>query len=853
MRHLTSTSGLLALCLGTLAVSPASAHEDDPKILDRKAPVTSQGFRQALPQNGLLQGTSAVLPSFGSTGMITLRAWVPLNQIDGADTGNDCWGYVSPQGLEVAIISTSDGTAFFSLETAGNPVQIGYVPGPNSLWRDVKVWSNYAYIVSEGGGAVQVVDLSNADNGSVSSVGSFGLGTGGSHATHNVAIDETSGFLYRSGGNGLGLRIYDLNQSATNPPLVGEWHTKYVHDVQIVTYTSGPYAGKQVAFCCAGFNNGYTNTGLTILDVTNKNNIVVMGEAFYQDPAYSHQGWLSEDRNWFYLGDELDEDGSLTTRTHVIDVSNLNNPQTQGFFTNGNQAIGHNLYTKDGLIFEANYTSGLRIFDYSVNPTNPPEVAFYDTYPSGDGDSFNGLWSVYPYFPSGLVIGSDLESGLFVWYVGDPKLDIQVVGGAPTAINPAGETLNVTIAEQSAGDLVAGSATLVYDAGAGPISVPLTSVSGNQYTVDFPAIPCGTLVSWYITADSAGGLDWNAPVSAPAAPFVSFSGSGLADLGSFDMESTAGWVAGAAGDNATTGVWERGNPNGTAAQPEDDHSPSGTDCWFTDQGSVGGSIGQADVDNGSTTLLSPLFDLSANPGATISYWRWYVNNGNSAVDDSFVIDISNDGGSSWTNVETLGPGHPEASGGWFQHTLTVSDFVTPTAQVRLRFIASDLGSGSIVEAAIDDLEVAEVSCGGTISTFCDPSVANSTGLPGLMSATGSVVAADNDLTLSASQLPPSQFAYFIAGTESAAGFTPASSMGTLCLGGSLARFNALSQIFSTGGTGTGSVMIDLTNIPTNPAQPVLAGQSWYFQCWYRDFFLASSTSNFTNGSVVSFE
>ena len=259
------------------------------------------------------------------------------------------------------------------------------------------------------------------------------------------------------------------------------------------------------------------------------------------------------------------------------------------------------------------------------------------------------------------------------------------------------------------------------------------------------------------------------------------------------------------------------------------------------------------MDNGSTTLLSPILDLSANPDATISYWRWYVNNGNSAVDDSLVIDISNNGGSSWTNVETIGPGNPEASGGWFQTVLTVSDFVTPTSQVRMRFIASDLGSGSIVEAAIDDFAASEVNCGGTIGSFCDPSVANSSGLPGLMTATGSVVATDNDITLSASQLPASQFAYFIAGTAEAPGFTPANSMGTLCLGGSLARFNDLSQIFSTGQTGTGNVMIDLTSIPTNPVQSVMAGQSWYFQCWYRDSFLGNTTSNFTNGAVVNFE
>jgi choice-of-anchor B domain-containing protein len=268
------------------------------------------------------------------------------------------------------------------------------------------------YCVSEGGGGIQVFNLANIDNGNVQTLNSAGSGS-----SHNVAIDTQSGFLYRTGANNDGLRIYSLANPAA-PTEVGQWSDRYTHDAQIVTYTDGPYAGRQIAFCCGGFNNGWNDTGLTIVDVTNKSNPFVVGQSYYSGAQYSHQGWLSEDRTLFYLNDELDEqyNGTLTT-TRVLNVEDLSNPYLTSTFTSGSTSIDHNLYTHNGMIFEANYRSGLRVFDAS-NPTNPVQYGYFDTYPSNDNASFNGLWNVYPYFPSGTVIGSDLESGLFVWELG---------------------------------------------------------------------------------------------------------------------------------------------------------------------------------------------------------------------------------------------------------------------------------------------------------------------------------------------------------------------------------------------------------------------------------------------------
>ena len=146
-------------------------------------------------------------------------------------------------------------------------------------------------------------------------------------------------------------------------------------------------------------------------------------------------------------------------------------------------------------------------------------------------------------------------------------------------------------------------------------------------------------------------------------------------------------------------------------QPEDDHTADpGITCYVTGQ-SLGGSAGASDVDGGKTTLLTPLLDLSAANDAIISYWRWYTNDeGAAASTDVFTVDVTDDDGDNWINVETVGPVGPEASGEWFYHEFRLSAFVDPTAQVRVRFVASDEGAASLVDAAVDDFTVSALVC-----------------------------------------------------------------------------------------------------------------------------------------------
>jgi hypothetical protein len=197
-------------------------------------------------------------------------------------------------------------------------------------------------------------------------------------------------------------------------------------------------------------------------------------------------------------------------------------------------------------------------------------------------------------------------------------------------------------------------------------------------------------------------------------------------------------------------MWERGDPIGTDAQPNQDHTQVGQQCFFTGQGSVGGSLGENDVDGGITNLVSPAIDLSNHPLATLSYWRWYSNDtGAEPNADIFEVQLSGNNGTSWTTAETVGPTGNETNGGWYYHELSVHSYITPGAQTRIRFRASDLGGGSIVEAAVDDLRLIGIGSGDGCAqpiSYGEGKV-NSAGVAPLMGSFGTPSATTNDLVI----------------------------------------------------------------------------------------------------------
>ena len=239
-------------------------------------------------------------------------------------------------------------------------------------------------------------------------------------------------------------------------------------------------------------------------------------------------------------------------------------------------------------------------------------------------------------------------------------------------------------------------------------SVAMTQTSTNVYAAIVPMAACGVSVDYYFEAKTTTNVVVTNPLSAPSSFHSTTGGYGATVAVSDSLEIASAWVIGATGDNATTGIWTRVNPIGTAAQPEDDHTPEpGVNCFVTGQGTAGGGLGEQDVDGGVTTLMSPSFEAAGLQDARVSYWRWYSNNTGSAPNlDSMPIEISNNNGTSWVQLELV----TENANAWVSKSFRISDFVTPTATMRIRFIARDLDAGSLVEAGVDDFQVTGVSC-----------------------------------------------------------------------------------------------------------------------------------------------
>lgn len=357
---------------------------------------------------------SASAQTFSSHG-VTLLGRVPLSGFPSGPgvRANDCWGYVSPSGREYAIIGLQTGTAFVEVTSPTNPTLVQYIaaPGVNEPWRDMQTLGPYAYVVSDRTGfGLQIINLANIDFGVVTLVSTHQLG-GGFFIAHNLAINPVSKYLYLcSSSLSPGITAVNLN-NPTNPVVAGTWPpaglSTRVHDALVVTYPTGPYAGKEIAFCFS------ENQGLKIVDVTNKAQMFLRSTVLYPGVRYCHQGWLTTDWKHLLINDELDETGSRTTTTYVVNVENLDNPYYVTSFTNGSQAIDHNLMIRDNLVFEANYTSGLRVYDIT-DLTCAREIAWFDTYPIDNARTFDGAWGVYSGLPSRNILVSDRDFGLFV-------------------------------------------------------------------------------------------------------------------------------------------------------------------------------------------------------------------------------------------------------------------------------------------------------------------------------------------------------------------------------------------------------------------------------------------------------
>jgi murein tripeptide amidase MpaA len=326
---------------------------------------------------------------------------------------------------------------------------------------------------------------------------------------------------------------------------------------------------------------------------------------------------------------------------------------------------------------------------------------------------------------------------------------IRLPNGAPTTVD-FGSPVSITAEVRAIrGTLASGGVRFFSRVGSSGAftETPMTDTGAGIFAAALPTIPCGATLQWYITALTSVGTS-----RLPHTPGAVYSTSAVASTATFTdtFETNLGWTVGATGDNATAGLWVRVDPVGTTAQPENDSADAGALCWVTGQGVVGGAVGAADLDGGTTTLTSPVLNAS-NPNSFVSYRRWYSNNQGAAPNaDSMPVQISGDGGTTWVLLEDVS----ENANAWVEKTFRVADFITPSANMRIRFQARDLGAGSVVEAGVDFVRVLTVGCptrpedldgNGVVDSADLTIILNNWGNPGVGDLNGNGVVESGDL------------------------------------------------------------------------------------------------------------
>ena len=706
----------------------------------------------------LLLASIFTLPIVAQLNM-TLRA-----EVDFPQRLNDIWGY-ERDGREYALVGTATGIAIFDITDPDNPENKGFLEGPESIWRDIKVWDNYAYVTNETGGGINVIDLSNLPNQITEAdafrwepfINDLGEQLG---PCHNIFIDD-NGIAHMSGCNvnDGGVFFIDLATDPGNPAYISAAPPIYSHDAYVrdnKLYSSEIFAGV-----------------LSIYDVSDFNNVTLL--ATQQTPFdFTHNAWLNDAGNVVFTTDEV-RDAPVA----VYDISDLNDikelDQFRPLSTINQGVLPHNVFVWNDFLIISYYTDGCILADAS-RPGNIIEVGNFDTLLPGESGS--GAWGVYPYFTSGTVVVSDINQGFFVLtpnYVrachlegkitdavsGAPIRDARVVIGS-SQVNFTNSTLS---GDYQTGQVISGAFSVTYSHPAYETAVLNVNLENGVLIVEdvqLQPLPTAELAAQII--DAVTGLPiTNAQVNlrGQSLSFVdNTDGNGnisqtvvngiynanvavwgyhekIVTLETGATQSTVieltpgfkddfvfdqGWQV---ASSASGGIWERGEPFGTSTNglqvgPEIDIDDDlGDQAFITGNG--GGSVGADDVDNGFTRLTSPSMDLSNYSSPELSFHYWFFNDfGNNNPNDQLEVKVDN-GLTQVTIVNFTGN-----EDGWSPRMrYKLAEYITMTDNVKIIFETSDLqNSGNVVEAGIDGFLVRDL-VEPQIFTFsatsgCDP-------------------------------------------------------------------------------------------------------------------------------------
>ncbi len=659
---------------------------------------------------------------------------------------SDIWGW-SNGNQEYAIVGVNNGTSVVDVTNPANPTEVFYEPGMNSIWRDIKTYNGYAYVTTEAQNGLLIIDL-NSLPGNTNLNTSYYTGPNSNQweSAHNLYIDE-NGICYIFGanrGNG-GCIMLDLNTNPMNPSEVGEIDDWYVHD--------GVARGDTLYL--AHITDGF----MTMWDISTIGSPVMLGQQ--TTPGnFSHNLWMSDDGNYIYTTDEITNgyigEYDITDPNNMTELDRIQSSP-------GMDVIPHNVHFIDDYIVSSYYRDGVVIHDVS-NKGNMVEVGNFDTAPNFSGDGFNGCWGVYPWLPSGNIIASDIEKGLYVLSVSYQRgcfLEGEVTDlSNASPINGASvEILGTSVVDQSSiigeyatGYATAGTYDVVYshpqyisdtlfgvflanglvnvqDVQLVPLqgfsltvlteNLLLNEIAGvavvienDDFTFTGQTDVNGELVfnnfypgSYNVYVGKWGFVEYCSNlelIDGSSLTYLVQLEEGYADLFNLDL----GWTI---SGNAPDGVWERANPVGTNYQgdlcnPEDDSQDCGDKAYVT--GNAGTNAGSDDVDQAATTLTSPL--MSLNSGLNVNWFVqmelwWFNSGGNSAPNDSLRIQLS-DG----NNVSTVLEYYSDASGmQWVPVNAQIDASLFDISNLKVSVTTADWQSsgGHLVEAGIDNFRI----------------------------------------------------------------------------------------------------------------------------------------------------
>jgi choice-of-anchor B domain-containing protein len=672
-------------------------------------------------------------------------AHMPISSFMVPSELNDIWGWVDSAGNEYAIVGMNDGTSIIDLSDPLSPQEVLFVPGMNSIWRDIKTYGNYAYVTTEAMNGLLIIDLSNLPDSANTNTYLY---TGPSNAqwqrAHNIYIDER-GYAYIFGANrgSGGAIILDLNQDPTQPVEIADINNWYVHDGMVKGDT---------LFLANGNNSLFS-----VWDVSNPSNPVLLA----QNPTvgfYSHNIWSSDDGNYIYTTEE--DNGGHLSEFNITDLNNIDlTDKIQA--EPGNNIMPHNAFYINDYIVNSYYTTGIQIFDVQ-SKGNIVNVGHFDTSPNFSGPGSNGCWGVYPYLPSGIIIASDIENGFFVLdpdykraaylegTITDASTNTSLSGVTVEILNSNNNTLTNVGGGFKLGTLNAGTYSVVFshplyqsdtinqvvlqNDSTTILNLVMYSLTPLNLNIESKSSALNSMLSgvdFIITNDDftySGTTDQNGlftinnlipgsyniyaglwsykdfcmesfDIINDNTPFIISLDEGYRDRFNVDM----GWTV---NSSAASGLWERDVPNVTIYNNSDTCSPAfdSEDCgnmaFIT--GNLGSSPSADDVDLGYVQLVSPTISLDSNQTNYLHCNLWWRNFlGGTISDDTLFIDV-NDG----VNKENLFFIQSDNPKNWYKLSLEIPNTIN-LSSFKIEITTADWSSGvdHLVEAGIDNLYI----------------------------------------------------------------------------------------------------------------------------------------------------